>query len=309
MKIDLIKDELRQLFHILQKQDYYIYKLKEIASPYDAYFIREGNWKGVGIPVNDKKTSTKDFLANFENIKVCIQNKQTSNGEKICLLSLLTKKEISIDKFILLCIDFIIPGKNGENRVELLSNPQKWVNKWKELLGNKSESDMDYSYLGELIILNFLLENNKEIEITNQGSYDLESKEKNYEIKTTILRYTSIIEIHSQYQLKSLNNNPFELYFVRLEESKEGVSINKVLKSIENKNYKNIDKILKKIKEISSESREKNYNILEIRKYNIDNDFPNITIDCFKNNSIPKNIINIKYIIDLEGIKYENIQI
>ena len=36
---------------------------------------------------------------------------------------------------------------------------------------------------------------------------------------------------------ESLNNNPFELYFVRLEESKEGVSINKVLKSIENKNF------------------------------------------------------------------------
>lgn len=309
MEVDLIKDELRQLFNILQKQDYYIYKLQEINSPYDAYFIREGNWKGVGIPISNEEISTTDFLANFENIKVCIQKKQTSNGGKICLLSLLTKKEISIDKFILLCIDFITPGKNGENRDELLKNPQKWVNKWKELLGNKSESDMDYSYLGELIILNYLLENNNDIEITNQGSYDLETKDKNYEIKTTILRYTSVIEIHSQYQLKTLNNNPLELYFVRLEESKEGVSINKILKSIENKNYKNVDKILKRIKEISSESREKNYNILEIRKYDVDNEFPKITIDSFKNNSIPKNIINIKYIIDLEGIKYENIQI
>ena len=109
--------------------------------------------------------------------------------------------------------------------------------------------------------------------------------------------------------MKTLNNNPLELYFVRLEESKEGVSINKILKSIENKNYKNVDKILKRIKEISSGSREKNYNILEIRKYDVDNEFPKITIDSFKNNSIPKNIINIKYIIDLEGIKYENIQI
>lgn len=308
MEKDLIKDELKQLFNILQNKDYYIYKLQELDSTYDAFFISEGNWKGVGIPIDNEEILKKDFFANFENIKVCVQNKQISNGRKICLLSLLTKKETTIDKFILLCLDFIYPGKDGENRVELVSNPQKWVNKWKDLLGNKSESDMDYSYLGELIILNYLLDNNEKVEITNQGSCDLETEDKNYEVKTTILRYASTIEVHSQYQFEKLNDNPLELYFVRLEESTEGISINKILKLLENKNY-NIEKISKKVKEISSESREKNYKILEIRKYNIDEDFPKITASSFKNNSIPKNIINIKYIVDLEGIKYDNIQI
>lgn len=246
MENNLVKDELRQLFNILHKQDYYIYKLKEIDANYDAYFISEGDWKGVAIPIDNKEIIDKDFLANFENIKICIQNKQILDDRQIHLLSLLTKKEVPIDNFILLCIDFIEPGKDGKNRIELVNNPQKWVNIWKELLGNKSESDMYYSYLGELIVLNYLLENNKDIDLTNQGSHDLEAKDKNYEIKTTILRYTSTIEVHSQYQLKRLNNNPLELYFVRLENSTDGVSINSIIKEIQNKNY-NIDKITKKM--------------------------------------------------------------
>lgn len=309
MKNNLVKDELRQLFNILPKQEYYMYKLKEIDEQYDAYFIREKNWKGVAIPIDNKEIIDKDFLANFENIKVCVQNKQQiSNGKQIYLLSLLTKKEIPIDNFILLCVDFIEPGRDGKNRKELIENPQRWVNNWRDLLGNKSENDMDYSYLGELIVLNYLLKDNKDIELTQQGSHDLEAKDKNYEIKTTILRYTSTIEIHSQYQLRKLNNNPLELYFVRLENSIEGVSINSIVKEIQNKNY-DIKKITEKIKDISTESREKRYKVLEVRKYDINEEFPRITSNSFKNNSIPQNIINIKYVIDLEGIKYENIEI
>lgn len=309
MKENLVKDELRQLFNMLPKQKYYMYQLKEIEEQYDAYFVREGDWKGVAIPITNKEIIEKDFLANFENIKICIQNKQQIvNGKQMYLLSLLTKKEIPIDNFILLCVDFIEPGKDGKNRKEMITNPQKWVNNWKDLLGNKSENDMDYSYLGELIVLNYLLQHDENVELTERGSHDLETKDKNYEIKTTILRYTSTIEIHSQYQLRRLNHNPLELYFVRLENSMEGVSINSIVKEIQNKNY-DIERIMKKIKDVSTVSREKKYKVLEVRKYDINEEFPQITSNSFKNNSIPENIINIKYVIDLEGIKYENIQI
>lgn len=307
MDIELLKEELKQLFHILKSNEYYIYELKELNPEYGAYFISEGNWKGVAIQV-PMEIAPQEFLANFESIRVCIQNKIVTQDKKICLLSLLAKDIDLVDKFILLCIDFIDPGENGENRNELINNPQKWVNKWKKLLGNTFKNDMDYSYLGELVILYYLLNENKEVKLTNQGSYDLETKEKNYEVKTTIMKYASIIEVHSQYQLKRIDNIPLELYFVRLEESSQGISINKILKLLNSKNYE-MDKIMDKIKDISSESREKNYKILEIRKYNIDDTFPRITAKSFKNDVIPKNIINIKYVIDLDGINYEKINL
>ena len=53
----------------------------------------------------------------------------------------------------------------------------------------------------------------------------------------------------------------------------------------------------------------KTYKVLEIRKYNIDDRFPKIVSNNFKDNKIPENIINIKYVIDLDGIEYENIEI
>lgn len=305
MNKDFIKDELKQLFYLFKDKDYYIYELQEVEPKYKTYFISDGNWKGVAIPIGEE-FKKEEFLANFENIKICIQNKNIFEDKQICLLSLLTKDLESIDKFILLCMDFILPGNNGENRKALSNNPQEWVNKWKSLLGNKSENDMDYSFLGELIILYYLLSNNEKIELTNYGSYDIESTEKNYEVKTTIMKYMSVIEVHSQYQLKKLNNNPLELYFVRLEEANVGISINRIIELLNEKSY-DINKINKKIKDISTESREKIYRILEIRKYNIDERFPKITSESFKNDVIPKNIIGIKYTIDLDGINYEKI--
>ena len=307
MENNLIKGELRQLFNILKREDYYLYKLKEMNEDYDAFFIREGIWKGVAITIDNEEVINKDFMAKFENIKVCVLRRKKVNNEQVNLLCLLTKKKISEEQFIWLCLDFIEPGNDGINRQELINNPQIWVNKWKDLLGNKIENDMDYSFLGELIVLKYLLKNDQSVQLTEQGSHDIESKDKNFEVKTTIMRYISTIEIHSQYQLKSLNGNPLELYFVRLEPSKNGISINNVLEDLRN-NYK-IEKIEHKIKEMSTESREKTYKVLEIRKYNIDDRFPKIVSNNFKDNKIPENIINIKYVIDLDGIEYENIGI
>lgn len=308
MDMELLKEKLKFLFKILQSNEYYIYPLKMKDERYASYFISDGKWKGVAIPIENEDIISKGFLANFENLKVCVENKIIERNKTIHLLCLLNESNFINDNFILLCLDFLDPGEDGKNREMLKNDPQKWVDSWNKLLGNKSEDDMDYSYLGELIVLRYLIQNDRNIVMTNQGTHDLESKSMNYEVKTTTLRRMSVIEAHSQYQLKKINNNPIQLYFVRLEESIEGVSINSVVQDIKNINY-NIEKIEKKIKNISTKSREKKYKILEVRKYNIDEDFPKITSDSFKNNKIPQNIVNIQYSIDLEGLKYENIKI
>ena len=101
---------------MLDKKNTYIYELKEIRGEYQAYFINEMNWRGVAIPIQNKKLIEKDYLANFENIKVTMLNRQIKENENIIFLCLLTKNNVSIDEFILLCVDFIEPGENGENR-------------------------------------------------------------------------------------------------------------------------------------------------------------------------------------------------
>jgi hypothetical protein len=50
--------------------------------------------------------------------------------------------------------------------------------------------------------------------------------------------------------------------------------------------------------------RDKKYNLLEKRKYDVDDNFPRIVESSFKNDVYPKNIIKILYTIDLEGLDY-----
>ena len=47
-------------------------------------------------------------------------------------------------------------------------------------------------------------------------------------IKSTIIRGASQIEIHSKEQLKPIKNKPLYLYFVRFEESIDGISIDSI---------------------------------------------------------------------------------
>ena len=51
--------------------------------------------------------------------------------------------------------------------------------------------------------------------------------------------------------------------------------------------------------------RNKKYRIIEKRKYKINDNFPKITNESFKDNKFPKSIVKINYTIDLDGIEYQ----
>ena len=51
------------------------------------------------------------------------------------------------------------------------------------------------------------------------------------------------------------------------------------------------------------------YRILEARLYNIDDNFPKITLKSLKNDELPHGIVKIEYIIDLDDIDYESINL
>ena len=72
------------------------------------------------------------------------------------------------------------------------------------------------------------------------------------------------IEIHSKNQLASLNGNPLYLYFVRLEESVAGVSLNSLLSDLSNLKY-DTSSLREKFKDLNSQSLDKCYKIDEIR--------------------------------------------
>lgn len=299
---DFLRDEIRSVFNIIDGDKFYI--LTALPEKYIGYVVSDSSCKGVGLEIDSK---FKDFKFNFENIKLFVKEKST-NGRVFYMLELVTDQAFDIDKFSNLCIDFLDPGINGEKRIQIQDNPQTWIDEWKLLIGNKASDLEIYSYLGELIVLKKLLSDGKDATLTSQGSHDIETSNSNVEVKTTIMRYQSLIQIHSKYQLQRLNNNPLYLYFVRLEQSEYGVSINSILNDLKELNY-DTSNIKHKIDELNSNVRDKYYKIDEVRKYLIDDKFPKITDDNFIDGKIPDNISGIVYTVDLDGLFYENVKI
>ncbi len=299
---DFLRDEIRSVFNLIDGDKFYI--LTALSNEYIGYVVSDSSYKGVGIEIDPK---FKDFKYSFENIKLFVKEK-SNNGRTFYMLELVTDQAFDIDKFSNLCIDFLDPGKNGEKRKQIQDNPQTWVDEWKLLIGNKATESNIYPYLGELIVLKKLLEEGQDAVMTSQGSHDIETSNSNIEVKTTIMRYQSLIQIHSKYQLQRLNNNPLYLYFVRLEESTSGISINSILNDLKSLNY-DMTTINNKINNLNSDIRDKSYKIDEVRKYIIDKDFPKITDDTFVGGKIPENISGLVYTVDLDGLSYENIKI
>ena len=299
MKEIEMKDELRNLLSLLQN-GYSTYKLLLCDDNFDSYFIVDGEYRGVGIIIDEKFC---DFKYHFENIIIKVEQRKNSDRENQYFIQLLSNKIYDVNEFIFICMSFIDPGVNGENRKLLLTNPQEWVNKWKKLLGNEIKEEEISSKVGELLALKYLLLNGANAELTFQGSHDIETLSENYEIKTTTMRYDSLIEIHSKNQLASLNGNPLYLIFIRLEESIFGISLKSLLKDLENLKY-NTDSLKLKYKDFNSETLDKKYKVDEMRLYAINDKFPRIIDDSFKDNHIPVGIMSLTYLVDLTNLDY-----
>lgn len=298
-----LKDELRNMFNLLTTGNN-TYKLLLTKDGYDAYYIVDNELRGVGVEIDEKH---QDFKYNFENITIRVEERQDSNNSTKFFIELLSDKIYDTEEFFYICLKFIDPGELGMNRALLVENPQEWVNRWKVLFGNRSGEEIIYPLLGELISLRDLLKKGKDAHLTNYGSHDIETSSENYEVKTTTMRYDALVEIHSKNQLASLNGNPLYLYFVRLEESVAGVSLNSILEELKELKYDTSD-LEAKFKKLNSESLEQNYKIDEIRLYTVDDKFPKIVDESFAEKQMPEGIYALSYTVDLVNLEYELIE-
>ena len=296
-------DEIRNIFILIKSTDGY-YKLKTMPYGYDGYVVSHNDWKGVGIKVTEK---IKDFVYNFENIRIKV-NFFRSKSESFYMLELLTNQSFDCFNFSLICANFLNPGEDGEERNLLIEDPQQWVNKWSGLIGDKKTSQTIYPAIGELVVLKYLFSKDKSAKMTSFGSVDIETITANYEVKTTINRYNNSITIHSKYQLNKFGDKPLYLYFVRLEKSLTGVSLNSLIDSLKQMDY-DVTSIVNKYENINSELKNECFRIDEIKEYEIDENFPKIVDSSFLDGKLPENIVGLEYTINLAGLPYNNIEI
>lgn len=278
-----------------------VYKLDTKINNF--YVIKDNGWYGVGIDINLDKT---EYFEKFENVRLITKIKYFSN-ENHKLLELITNKVDLIEEFSLVCFDFINKFDNEKVNENIIEKANKWWNEWKKLLGNVLKSERDYDFLGELLALNYVLNEDSNAKYSNLASHDIELPQYSIEVKSTTEKYNAEIHVNSQYQLENNTERPLKLIFVRLEKSQIGYSIKDVIESLKTKNY-DINS-LTRIENIGTSSINEKYRILEARLYNIDDNFPKITLKSLKNDELPNGIVKIEYIVDLDDIDYESIDL
>lgn len=288
----------------------YIDKAMEITalpSEFIAWTIKQAHWIGVAIALN----KDIEFSERFANVRLYTERKVVISGEEYTLLILRCDTPELRDEFSTICYHFVDPGEKGENRKVLMIKPEEWWNKWKSLIGNRDTDTEVYSILGELLTLDYLLK--KGIDAKWQGVeggvQDIQTEICNYEVKSTTSRYGYEVTINSIYQLKN-KGAKLKLAFCRFEKAAVGIDLNTIISGLTSLGYSEV--LLEKAMEASGfekgcTARRKKYRLIEMKLYNVDDNFPAISESSFKGDVIPKNILRINYTVDLSGLPCENI--
>lgn len=281
--------------------------IPELPEEFPAWTYKQNNYVGVVIPVD----YVAPFSEEFSKVKICTVSNVEIDNHVYNTLMLTSYAMESRNEFALLCEQFVNPGNNGENRKELIANPEKWWRRWRDLLGNISSTKSAYDVFAELTVVERLLAQGKHPRWTGgyHATHDIELSDSSVEVKSTTQRYGYEVTISSVYQLCPVDNKTLNLAFIRLEKSQLGRSINDVVLSLTSSGYDNtdIENVLTKAGlEIGRVARNEKYKILEWKLYPVDSVFPTVTESSFKNDRLPQNVIRFTYTVDLSGLSGQN---
>lgn len=295
-----ILEEIRDGFASMKS--YGALKINSLEKKYAAFIIRIPDGYGVAIPVHKDMEVAESFNScKFRTGLISI------DGTPSNYLMLVSAFEEYRYEFAFLCAELLSPGANGQDRKALIENPLDWWRRWKELVGNDIKDRAVYSVIAELRVLEHKLSSDPTAEwtATRMGSHDIECVSESCEVKSTCKRYGAEITIAGQHQL--VHKKPLYLYFLRMEESHEGISVNDMKKRLTEVGYdpgKLEIELQQQGLEHGASIRNKKYKILEKRMYVVDETFPAITRESFKGNQVPLGIKQIVYTVDLDAVKH-----
>lgn len=171
---------------------------------------------------------------------------------------------------------------------------------------------MAYDVLAELFVLDYLIKNGYKPQWNsmNLGTHDIETDNESFEVKSTIQRDGYQVKISSKFQMELEMGKPLHMVFVRLEESPLGTCIADLKDSIINAGFdaSQVDDYIKS-RGFSKGKLEykKRFIIHEALLFDVDQDFPKITKEKFKDGDYPAGVDSIEYTIDLPTQKKRSI--
>lgn len=289
----------------------YLHRIASVHN-YPAYTMINNHSYGVAIPLDKRIEVNEDF----SDAKICSVELIDSETHRTGFYLTLTTG-IGTDKgiFSALCEQFVYPGEHGEFRRELISSPLKWWIEMKKIFGNRNVDELVYDTLGELCVYSYLVR--KGVNAIWNGplgsSFDIESNEFVAEVKSSVSRSEKTITVHGKTQLSHPKDKDLYLYYCVFEPSSNtGYSINDIIYNLEKDGYdiSSIDSLLlQKGFEHGKSSRQRKFILWNIYKYVVDDEFPRITDSSFVDGKEPDGVTSISYVVNLEGIPCEVIEI
>lgn len=276
----------------------------ELKSEKDTWTIRQNDYFGVAV----RNVNNVEINEKFNNVRIFNRKYLSESSEEVSLIVLASDLFYLRNEFAVVAAQFVELGENKENRTLIQTNPLMWWEKWRKLLGNAVTNKTVYDVVGEMMAYKYLLENNT---LATWGgpdysTHDLETKKMSIDVKSTIKKYADEITINSQYQAREMKD--LYLFLCKLEESERGKSIDDLVSDLVKLGV-NSHKIEEKLGSLGYEkgtrNRQLKYVKLEGKRFHVNDKFPKINKDSFKNNQIPANITKIEYTINLAGLEYE----
>lgn len=277
-------------------------RIEGLPANYPAWTLKQDNWYGVAVKMDSKII----FNEHFSTAHIWTSENAVIDGLTTDLL-LLTCSDVELrNEFAVICSQFVSTSEDGAERKKLISKPEAWWSNWKSLIGNSQSDPEVYSKLGELIVVEKLLQEGRQPKWSGieSSTHDVELSDRSYEVKSTIKRYGYEVEISSIYQLRKAGET-LDLVFFRFERSQLGRTLDDLVESLTSLGYSRmkIEKVLGKAGlEKGCIARSIRYKILEMKVFAVDDEFPSLTLDSFIGGQLPQNVTKVKYTVDLSGI-------
>ena len=270
---------------------------------YPAWTVRFQGEYGVAIPYRGSEAINESFANAYLRSSMI----RLDSGESISSVVLTSNNETIKRPFASFCEEFVSPGQNGNQRIMKETDPLSWWFEWKTLLGNRDIDELIYDTLGELCVLYYSVLQDSDVVWNgpNGATYDIETNQCFYEVKSTLNRDRNQVTISNQFQLFP-PQKPLKLVLCRFEPVQvSGISIDAMIGKFTNIGY-NVDdindKLGKKGMEKGRSSRRREFILHEMLLYEVTEDFPRITPESFVGGKMPQGIVKINYTADLSGL-------
>lgn len=275
--------------------------IKTMPEECPAWIFRESDSFGVAIECSESLEISEGFAgARLRTVERIVA------GQNRRFLRLESSMEWLRNEFGLICAHMTSVGHDN-SRSALLADPLAWWERWRHLLGNALIDKHGYEVLAELLALEMLVTKGNPYEWSGPfgGVVDIKTPATDYEVKATISRYGTIIHISGQFQLAASSGKPLELVHFRFEPVDDGLSIDLVCDRLIALGVDSamLECALQRLgMEAGCSVRRDAYNLLEVRSYRVDDNFPRITPASFKSGVMPTGIVQLEYGVDLSGL-------